>query len=147
MSPEIEHQPGAGVPDDWQRIWMPERLAYIKGETKSDDCPFCVIPAMSDDDGLIVHRGTLAYVVLNLFPYNAGHTMTVPFRHVADYTELSAEETVEVDYRGQKGAFFKRDYGSLVGGLFPELRLADRGDLTKAEGFDDGLGWWLFAKR
>jgi ATP adenylyltransferase len=75
---------------------MPERMAYIKGETKTDECPFCVIPAMSDEDGLIVYRGTLAYVVLNLFPYNSGHTMTVPFRHVADYPELTAEETVEV---------------------------------------------------
>jgi ATP adenylyltransferase len=109
VNPEIEHQPGAGVPDDWQRIWMPERLAYIKGETKSDDCPFCVIPAMSDDDGLIVHRGTLAYVVLNLFPYNAGHTMTVPFRHVADYTELTAAETVEVAELTQKSMTVLRE--------------------------------------
>ena len=47
---------------------MPERLAYIKGETKTDDCPFCAIPTMSDEDGLIVHRGASVYVVLNLYP-------------------------------------------------------------------------------
>jgi ATP adenylyltransferase len=51
---------------------------------------------MSDEDGLIVHRGDTAYVVLNLYPYNSGHLMAVPYRHVADYPDLTAEETVEV---------------------------------------------------
>jgi ATP adenylyltransferase len=83
--------------DHWQRIWMPERLAYIKGAGKNEgSCPFCDIPSMSDEDGLIVKRGTTAYVVLNLYPYNSGHLMSVPYRHVADYTELTAEETVEI---------------------------------------------------
>jgi len=93
---EIEHQPGAGVPDDWQRIWMPERMAYIKRGDADDGCPFCKIPEMSDEDGLIVTRATTAYVVLNLYPYNSGHLMAVPFRHVADYPELTVEETDEV---------------------------------------------------
>jgi ATP adenylyltransferase len=96
VSPEIEHQPGAGVPDDWQRIWMPERLAYIQGAGKTEGCPFCLIPAMSDEDGLIVHRGETSYVVLNLYPYNSGHLMSVPFRHVAHYTDLTIEETAEI---------------------------------------------------
>jgi ATP adenylyltransferase len=96
VTPEIEHQPGAGVPDDWQRIWMPERLAYIKGEGKTDGCPFCLIPEMSDEDGLIVVRGETSYVVLNLYPYNSGHLMAVPFRHIAGYTDLTAAETVEI---------------------------------------------------
>jgi ATP adenylyltransferase len=96
VTPQIEVQPGAGVPDGWQRIWMPERLAYIQGADKTDGCPFCLIPQMSDEDGLIVRRGETAYVVLNLYPYNSGHLMSVPFRHVADYTDLSAEETDEV---------------------------------------------------
>jgi ATP adenylyltransferase len=92
---ELEHQPGAGMPDAWQRIWMPERMAYIKGEGTAD-CPFCDIPAMGDDEGLIVARGAAVYAVLNLYPYNSGHLMIVPFRHVADYTELSSEETSEL---------------------------------------------------
>jgi ATP adenylyltransferase len=96
LSPEIELQPGAGVPDGWQRIWMPERLAYIQGAGKTEGCPFCRIPEMSDEDGLIVHRGETSYVVLNLYPYNSGHLMAVPFRHVADYTELTAAEAVEI---------------------------------------------------
>jgi ATP adenylyltransferase len=82
--------------DRWQRLWMPERMAYIKGEGKTDECPFCRIPRLSDEDGLIVARGDTSYVVLNLYPYNAGHVMSVPFRHVADYTELTAAETVEI---------------------------------------------------
>ncbi|HVU61396.1 MAG TPA: HIT domain-containing protein [Mycobacteriales bacterium] len=94
--PDLEHQPGAGMLDQWQRIWMPERLAYIQGAGKSDECPFCAIPSRSDEDGLIVFRGQLAYVVLNLYPYNSGHLMVVPFRHVADYPELSDAETAEV---------------------------------------------------
>jgi ATP adenylyltransferase len=75
---------------------MPERLAYIQGADKTEGCPFCRIPEMSDEDGLIVHRGETAYAVLNLYPYNSGHLMAVPFRHVADYTELTAAETVEI---------------------------------------------------
>jgi ATP adenylyltransferase len=93
---EPDEQSGGGVPDGWQRLWMPERMAYIKGEGKGDGCAFCSIPAMSDEDGLVVRRGTTAYLVLNLYPYNAGHLMSVPFRHVADYTDLTVEETVEV---------------------------------------------------
>jgi ATP adenylyltransferase len=94
--PELEHQPGAGMHDDWQRIWMPERLAYIQGTGKTDDCPFCTIPTRSDEDGLIVHRAESAYVVLNLYPYNAGHVMVVPYRHVADYTDVSEAEAAEL---------------------------------------------------
>src|SRR5579875_1485365 len=76
---------------------MPERMAYIKGEGKDpDQCAFCTIPKMSDEDGLIVHRGSSSYVVLNLYPYNSGHVMAVPFRHVADYPELTDDETAEI---------------------------------------------------
>jgi ATP adenylyltransferase len=95
MTEPVE-QHGVGVPDGWQRLWMPERLAYILGEGKTDECPFCTIPTLSDEDGLIVARGESGYVVLNLYPYNSGHLMVVPFRHVGDYTELIATETVEI---------------------------------------------------
>jgi ATP adenylyltransferase len=81
---------------------MPHRMAYIKGENKpagpgpGDGCPFCGIPAMTDADGLIVARGTLVYAVLNLYPYNGGHLMVCPYRHVADYTDLDVAETTEL---------------------------------------------------
>ncbi len=71
-------------------------MAYIQGEGKGDGCAFCTIPTMSDENGLIVHRGETAYVVLNLYPYNSGHLMAVPYRHVADYPGLTLDETVEV---------------------------------------------------
>ena len=69
----------AGVPDEFGRLWTPHRMAYIKGEGKpsvpgaDEGCPFCVVPTMSDEDGLIVARGTLVYAVLNLYPYTSGH--------------------------------------------------------------------------
>jgi ATP adenylyltransferase len=98
----ISGQDGAGVPDGFARLWMPHRMAYIKGENKpagtgeGDGCPFDRIPALNDEDGLIVARGKLVYTVLNLYPYNAGHLMVVPYRHVADYTELTEPETAEL---------------------------------------------------
>ncbi|CAM5488175.1 hypothetical protein SGLAM104S_03688 [Streptomyces glaucescens] len=61
-----------------------------------DGCPFCSIPAKSDEDGLVVRRGEQVYAVLNLYPYNGGHLMTVPYRHVADYTDLTTAETAEL---------------------------------------------------
>jgi ATP adenylyltransferase len=94
-------QDGVGESDAFQRLWTPHRIGYIKGEGKpptSDegDCPFCRIPTMDDVAGLIVHRGEHAYAVLNLYPYNAGHLLICPYRHVADYTELTDGETADV---------------------------------------------------
>ncbi|NJP44063.1 HIT family protein [Actinacidiphila epipremni] len=102
MTSEPEHRNGAGAPDAFQRLWTPHRMAYIQGENKptgpgaGDGCPFCAIPAESDEDGLVIARGTHVYAVLNLYPYNSGHLMLVPYRHVADYTELDEPETLEL---------------------------------------------------
>jgi ATP adenylyltransferase len=76
-------------------------MAYISGENKPADattgeCPFCRVPGLDDDEGLMVHRGASAYAVLNLYPYSPGHLMICPYRHVADYTELTEAETDEV---------------------------------------------------
>jgi ATP adenylyltransferase len=103
--PDPEIQDGVGDPDGFRRLWTPHRLAYIKGENKPGDtgeCPFCRIPQLPDAQGLIVARGVLVYAVLNLYPYNSGHLMVVPYRHVADYTELDDKETAEL------GDFTKR---------------------------------------
>jgi ATP adenylyltransferase len=99
---EIVSQDGARVPDGFQRLWMPHRLAYIKGENKpsgpgpDEGCPFCRVQALSDAEGLIAARGTLVYAVLNLYPYNSGHLLICPNRHVADYTDLDEAETAEL---------------------------------------------------
>lgn len=98
---ETEEQSGAGLRDAFQRLYTPHRMAYIKGQDKpdgddADECPFCVIPSQPDDETLIVARGELAYAVLNLYPYNSGHLMLVPYRHVADYADLTTGETAEI---------------------------------------------------
>lgn len=100
---EFSEQDGVGVPDALQRLWTPHRLAYIQGENKpaseaSDGCPFCRLLESDrpDDETLIVARGELVFAVLNLYPYNPGHLMVLPYRHVADYTDLTGPETVGV---------------------------------------------------
>jgi ATP adenylyltransferase len=87
-----------GVPDEFQRLWTPHRMVYIqRGQQPSkDDCPFCVAPLLSDEDALIVHRGTHAYALLNLFPYNSGHLLVCPYRHVSMYDEATTEEVGEI---------------------------------------------------
>jgi ATP adenylyltransferase len=93
--------PDAGAPDAFDRLWTPHRMAYIKGAGKptgpgaDEGCPFCIAPTLSDEDGLIVARGTLVYAIMNLYPYNSGHVLICPYRHLADYTELTREETAE----------------------------------------------------
>ena len=102
MDSEPIEQAGAGVPDSFQRLWTPHRMAYIKGENKpsgsgaDDGCPFCEIPALPDEDGLIVARGSAVFAVLNLYPYNSGHLMVCPYRHVSDYADLDGPETAEL---------------------------------------------------
>jgi ATP adenylyltransferase len=93
---------GVGVEDELDRLWTPHRMAYINGENRPadgfgpDTCPFCRAPACTDEDGLVVARGATVFVVLNLYPYNPGHLMVCPYRHVADYTDLDEAETVEL---------------------------------------------------
>jgi len=92
---------GGGMPDGWQRLWAPHRLEYLRGENRPlpgnlVTCPFCEIPAKSDEEGLVVFRGVTAYVVMNLYPYNPGHLLICANRHVADLTQLTDEERNEI---------------------------------------------------
>ncbi|MGW5111811.1 HIT family protein [Nocardia sp. NPDC004123] len=95
---------GAGDPDRLQRLWTPYRMSYITGEAedrkidtaKKTGHPFTDIPEMSDEDGLIVARGEWVYAVLNLYPYNPGHMMVVPYRRVANLEDLTTEESAEL---------------------------------------------------
>jgi ATP adenylyltransferase len=59
-------------------------------------CPFCRIPTLNDEEGLIVHRGATAYVVMNLYPYNPGHLLICAYRHVPDLTDLTDQERNEI---------------------------------------------------
>ncbi|GAA4124754.1 HIT domain-containing protein [Nocardioides fonticola] len=87
-------------PDGLERLWTPHRLAYVKSEAPEPEpgCPFCRIGAAEPggDDDLVVARGESVYVVLNLYPYNPGHLMVLPYRHVADYADLDDAETAEL---------------------------------------------------
>ncbi len=73
-------------------------MTYIADTKPADKSghPFLDIPRMSDEDGLIVARGEHVYAVLNLYPYNPGHTMIVPYRQVADLEDLTPEEASEL---------------------------------------------------
>ena len=88
--------------DSWDRLYTPHRMVYLRGEGKPDNhdageqCPFCRAPHLPTDDGLVVARGDEVYAVLNLYPYNSGHLMVCPYRHVADYSELTAPEVAEL---------------------------------------------------
>lgn len=88
----------AAVPDAFQRLWTPHRLVYIQdGQQPAEhECPFCLAPAKDDKTALIVARGKHAYVLLNLFPYNSGHLLVCPYRHVATYDEASEDEIAEI---------------------------------------------------
>ncbi|MBI5736078.1 MAG: HIT domain-containing protein [Mycolicibacterium neoaurum] len=94
---------GVGEPDHLQRLWTPHRMSYIAespmkkgaGSAQSKE-PFTDIPAMSDEDGLMVARGERVYAVLNLYPYNPGHLMVVPYRRVSELEDLTVDESAEL---------------------------------------------------
>jgi ATP adenylyltransferase len=76
-------------------------MSYLSGENRplpgnEIPCPFCRVPTLGDEEGLIVHRGASAYVVMNLYPYNAGHLLICTYRHISDLTDLTDEERNEV---------------------------------------------------
>ena len=79
-----------------QRLWAPWRLDYIRGD-KPGGCIFCDKPEAGDDAEVhIVHRGERCFVILNAFPYNNGHLMVSPFRHVPSIEELESDELTEL---------------------------------------------------
>jgi ATP adenylyltransferase len=105
--PESITDRGAGDPDRLQRLWTPHRMNYIVespkfGGSAGSSEPFTDIPAMSDEDGLVIARGELVYAVLNLYPYNPGHLMVVPYRRVSELEDLTDAETAELMSFAQK---------------------------------------------
>lgn len=78
------------------RLWAPWRIGYITGE-KVGGCIFCEKPAEHDDRAnYILARGRRCFVILNLYPYNNGHLMVVPYVHVASIEELPADTLAEM---------------------------------------------------
>lgn len=84
-------------PDGFDRLWTPHRMVYIDNGARRDReaCPFCEAPKKTDEEALIVYRGQTCFVIMNLFPYNAGHVLVLPYRHIPDYTDLTFEERIE----------------------------------------------------
>jgi ATP adenylyltransferase len=83
-----------------ERLWTPWRMAYIRQEAENDGssqrCIFCELPREHDDRRThILGRGRLTFVILNAFPYNPGHLMVAPYRHVGDYLDLTPDELAE----------------------------------------------------
>jgi ATP adenylyltransferase len=77
------------------RLWSPWRLEYVTSNKVETGCIFCEVPRPPAPDSLVVHEGSLCFVILNLYPYNNGHLMVVPYRHVASLSELTSDEVAE----------------------------------------------------
>ncbi len=111
-----------GVPNSFQHLWTPHRLVYIKdGQQPSEsECPFCLAISNSDEESLIVYRGKHAYVILNLFPYNSGHLLVCPYRHIATYDQATSEEVSEI-------------------GLLTQQAMRVLGSVSRSHGFNIGM--------
>ena len=71
-----------------EQLWAPWRLEYVRQADEAPGCIFCVAAAGDDEEMLVVARGTLAFVLLNRYPYASGHLMVAPLRHVGDFLDL-----------------------------------------------------------
>ena len=102
-------------------LWAPWRKGYVIQPNKDKTCLFCrLIRADNDRKNLIVFRGDKAFIILNRFPYNNGHLLIIPNRHLKDLSALKSEETRE---------------------LFALIKMANEGlkKALKPEGFNIGL--------
>ena len=82
-----------------ERLWRPWRIGYVRNieSIRDEGCIFCNKPAGGDDRAsLILHRGERSFIILNLYPYNTGHVMVSPFRHVGELEELDEAEKREL---------------------------------------------------
>ena len=105
-----------------KQLWAPRRLEYIKSADEDDRCIFCAAVAGDDEERLVVHRGALAIALLNKYPYSSGHFMVAPVRHIGEYSDLAAEEVLELH-------------------RFASAGMAALGQLDAPHGFN--LGWNL----
>lgn len=79
-----------------KQLWTPWRINYILGP-KPDECVFCIPrDTGEDEERLVLYRGRHCFVIMNKFPYNNGHIMVCPYRHVMKLEDLSADESGEL---------------------------------------------------
>lgn len=111
-----------GVPNGFQHLWTPHRLVYIQHgqQPEREACPFCLGPQKADEVSLIVRRGETAFAVLNLYPYNSGHILICPYRHIATYDQATEAEVAEI-------------------GLLTQQAMQVLRDVSRAHGFNIGM--------
>lgn len=79
-----------------ERIWAPWRMGYILS-SKTEGCIFCQkVAEENDEENLILYRGGSCFLILNTFPYNCGHLMVVPYRHIGEVEKLDESESLEL---------------------------------------------------
>jgi ATP adenylyltransferase len=86
--------------DSTKRLWAPWRMSYISGiEKKDEGCIFCSKPKQDvsrDKGNLLLYRGETCFVLMNLYPYNNGHLMIIPYKHTSDILDLDDETYAEL---------------------------------------------------
>jgi ATP adenylyltransferase len=103
------------------RLWAPWRSQYVKKEEKGEGCIFCEKPRENkDEENYILLRGETCLVMLNIFPYNNGHLMIAPYRHISSLEEINPEES--------------REMMELLGRMIKLLR-----EVLQPEGFNVGM--------
>ena len=79
-----------------RQLWAPWRLEYVQHADDGDECVFCRAAGLPEDEPeLVIHRGELAFVLLNKFPYASGHLMVAPYRHGSAFDDLGDDEALE----------------------------------------------------
>ena len=108
MADVVDSEFMGGDPDGFERLWTPHRMAYVRNASErapiaaEHECPLCKKVSDNDREHLVVHRGEHCYVVLNLYPYNPGHLMICPYRHIGWYTEATDAERDEMSVLTQE---------------------------------------------
>ena len=98
-----------------ENLWAPWRMRYIEKAEVEEGCIFCDKPASQNDkENLMLYRGKLSFIIMNKYPYNNGHLMIVPYRHISDLNDLTDDETLEINL------LIKMSYNSLAKVLKPQ---------------------------
>jgi ATP adenylyltransferase len=122
-----------------ERLWAPWRMEYIGSARKGKDegCLFCEKPKEGDDEkALIVARSEKSFAILNKFPYNSGHLMVAPFRHVGELEEVKDDESLDMQQ------LLQRCIEALEGAMRPEgFNVGMNLGLVAGAGIPDHLHW------
>lgn len=79
-----------------ERLWAPWRMEYVTGD-EEPGCIFCNKPEEDrDQENMILKRGKLGFIMLNAYPYNNGHLMVAPYRHIGDFSDLTDDEMLDI---------------------------------------------------